>query len=381
MKIEILGAESLGVRGLCCMVKLKNRKIVIDPGIALGWSRFGFLPHPFQVAVGAGIRKKIIEELKDATDVIISHFDGDHIPLFDANPYQLKLDLVKESLLNTRIWSKGEEYSSEYQKERRKIIEKVLGKNLPNAEGEKDGPLMFSLPVFHGNRESKNGKLMMTRIEEDRKVFVHASDIQLLDPDAVETILNWKPNIVLASGPPLYLLFSNNQREEAWKNAVELAKNVDILILDHHLLRSEEGMEWLKKLDQITKNRVLCAADFMGREPLFLEAWRKELYQWVPVPKDWHEDYKQEKVNFDQYRIKGWEVLIGNKKIKPCKWFYSCPIVDFTNQGKLDRYWIENYCLISNKNCVRYKMEEEETYHPDNMMPDGTIDYSLESSY
>lgn len=41
---------------------------------------------------------------------------------------------------------------------------------------------------------------MMTRIEEDM-VFVHASDIQLLDDATVDRILAWHPNILLASGP------------------------------------------------------------------------------------------------------------------------------------------------------------------------------------
>ena len=77
MIIKILGTESLGVRGLSCAVELKDRKIVIDPGLALGWSRYRFLPHPFQIAIGVEIRNKIIKELKNTTDVIFSHFDGD----------------------------------------------------------------------------------------------------------------------------------------------------------------------------------------------------------------------------------------------------------------------------------------------------------------
>lgn len=56
MHIDILGAESLGVRGLCCVVEAKGRKIVIDPGLALGYQREGLLPHPAQVAVGERIR-------------------------------------------------------------------------------------------------------------------------------------------------------------------------------------------------------------------------------------------------------------------------------------------------------------------------------------
>lgn len=51
MHIQILGAESLGVRGLSCVVEVKG-KIVIDPGLALGYQRYRLPPHPAQVAVG-----------------------------------------------------------------------------------------------------------------------------------------------------------------------------------------------------------------------------------------------------------------------------------------------------------------------------------------
>jgi hypothetical protein len=54
-KIEIIAAESLGVRGLCCLVMDPQRRIVIDPGISLGYLRYGLLPHPLQIAMG---RKK-----------------------------------------------------------------------------------------------------------------------------------------------------------------------------------------------------------------------------------------------------------------------------------------------------------------------------------
>jgi hypothetical protein len=41
--------------------------------------------------------------------------------------------------------------------------------------------------------------------------------------------------------------------------------------------------------------------------------------------------------------------------------------------GKLDSCWVENYCLAGNKNCARYIMEEKGEFHPDNMLPDGSI--------
>lgn len=376
MVIKIYGTESLGVRGLSCAVELSNRKIFIDPGIALGWTRFGLLPHPFQIAVGAVIREKIIHELAASTDVIFSHFDGDHCPLSDPNPYQLGIEDIKNSLLNCQIWTKGIENSPEMQRQRGIELRQMLNKELPNSEGKKDGPLEFSLPVPHGEHNTRKSMIMMTRIKEEGLTFVHASDIQLLEEATIEIILDWKPDIVLASGPPLYRYSSpefNLQRENSRNNAEKLAKNVGTLILDHHLLRGREGIEWLKSLKQTTRNKVLCAAEFMQREPLFLEAWRNDLYKWLPVPDDWHEKYAQGKADAENYRAEGWKILISKGKVKPCKWYYVCPVREYTEKGKLERYWTENYCLISNKTCVRYQMEERGEYHPDNMLPDGEI--------
>ena len=73
------------------------------------------------------------------------------------------------------------------------------------------------------------------------------------------------------------------------------------MILDHHLLRSFEGYRWLKELDGKVENRVLCAAEFMGKEPELLEAQRKNLYEKMPVPSGWHEAYEKGKAGFEEY--------------------------------------------------------------------------------
>lgn len=62
---------------------------------------------------------------------------------------------------------------------------------------------------------------------------------------------------------------------------------------------------------------------------------------------------------------------------KQCKWYFVCPIKFYTDDGKLDKKWVKNYCLIGNKNCIRYQKEESGEDHPDNMLPDGTIDSNL----
>ena len=58
---------------------------------------------------------------------------------------------------------------------------------------------------------------------------------------------------------------------------------------------------------------------------------------------------------------------------KQCKWFSVCPMKRFYDQGKLDKKWIDLYCKGNWKNCIRYQMEENGRYHPDNMLPNGTI--------
>jgi len=303
MHIRILGAESMGVRGLSCVVEVEDRKIVIDPGLALGYHRYGLLPHPAQVAIGEQVRREIIAELKDATDVVMSHFHGDHVPLPDANPYQLEAQQVAPLCRTTRFWAKGTERLSSNMLRRKKSLCEVLGRDLPNAEEQSDGPLAFSLPVPHGERHGRLGMVMMTRIENEGTVFVHASDIQLLDGEAVSLILDWEPDIVLAGGPPLYLSrLSLKRRRGAWRNARQLARHVDTLIIDHHLLRCEEGLPWLSRLSSETGHRVICAADFMGRPRRLLEARRRQLYEEMPVPEDWHEAYARGDADTRCYR-------------------------------------------------------------------------------
>jgi len=60
MDIEIIGTESLGVRGLCCSVRTGSKRILFDPGIALGFHRYGW------EIVGSGFTSsQIIEEVTE----------------------------------------------------------------------------------------------------------------------------------------------------------------------------------------------------------------------------------------------------------------------------------------------------------------------------
>jgi predicted metallo-beta-lactamase superfamily hydrolase len=302
MSLEIIGAESLGVRSLCCLVTLPERRIVIDPGVSLGYVRKGLLPHPLQIAVGRRVRDKILRVLHDATDVVFSHFHGDHVPLVDANPYQLSVQALPSCFRELRCWSKSDDDLSARMTKRSQDLADLMGANLQVAEGRAEGPLSFSRAVPHGEPNSNRGTVMMTRIEMANRVFVHASDIQLLDNRTVDRVIDWQPDIVLAAGPPLYLdQLSKAERERAWGNALHLSHSIDVVILDHHLMRSVEGAVWLDELSATAGKKVYCAADFMGRPRWLLEAERVQLYEEMPVPEGWHDDYAKGRVDTGGY--------------------------------------------------------------------------------
>ncbi|AKB54817.1 MULTISPECIES: MBL fold metallo-hydrolase [Methanosarcina] len=301
MQIEILGCESFGARSLACVVKTDDRTILIDPGVALARLRSGLLPHPIEVAAAFRIREKVLSAFGQATDVVISHFHGDHMPMRAEDPYQLPMEALP-SLDGINFWCKGPEKISGLSSKRRRELLDFLGFPLPASEGVKSGNMEFSSPVPHGTGEKGFGTVMMTRICEGDEVFVHSSDIQLLDRKSVLKVLDWEPTIVFASGPPLYLSHRVPEAgKEASENALLLARHVDTLILDHHLLRSFEGYSWLKELAGMIESRVLCAAEFMGKTPELLEAQRKNLYEKAPVPSGWHEAYSKGKAGFEEF--------------------------------------------------------------------------------
>jgi len=302
MEIKILGAESLGVRGLACMVRTGRRRIVIDPGMALGLLRHGLYPHPLQVAVAEKIRHRLVEAVANATDLVFSHFHGDHVPLLHPNPYQMGIDRLPGKTASLPAWRVGDDEMPDKGRKRCADLENYFGPALRVGEGHDDGVLAFSAAVPHGAPDSQMGRLMMTRVRDDSTVFVHASDIQLLHAPAIERILAWKPDIVLASGPPLYLKqLEWGARQAAMENALRLARGVKTLILDHHLLRDECGLAWLEDLSMAAGREVLCAARFMGQGPLLLEAWRERLYAAMPVAADWHGRYARGEINPDEY--------------------------------------------------------------------------------
>jgi len=73
------------------------------------------------------------------------------------------------------------------------------------------------------------------------------------------------------------------------------------------------------------------------------------------------------------------KALYGKLQVlgRTCRWYSMCPMKRFYELGLLDQSWIELYCRGDWASCVRFQKEECGEYHPDWMLPDGSLDYSL----
>jgi hypothetical protein len=62
-----------------------------------------------------------------------------------------------------------------------------------------------------------------------------------------------------------------------------------------------------------------------------------------------------------------------------CKWYSVCPLRRYEREGRIGPVWAEKYCKPDDgwMECERYKLEERGIYHPDFMLPDGTMDETL----
>lgn len=61
----------------------------------------------------------------------------------------------------------------------------------------------------------------------------------------------------------------------------------------------------------------------------------------------------------------------------PCKWATVCPMKYYEEQGLIDKKWRALYCYGDWERCIRFQMEEQNKYHEDWMLPDGTLDEQL----
>lgn len=307
MRIKIIGGETLGTRSLSSFIECSDLRILIDPGVALG-PRFNLLPHPIEYENLMRTRREIESHASESDVVFISHYHYDHFTPFwkeidnlwtfaDVNSaekiYKHKQVFIKDPFNNI----------NESQRSRAKEVLPHLNKiakeiRIADSREYKIGntKLIFSNPLPHGEDNTPLGKVLMLCIEDKGEKFLFASDVEgPISEKVFEEIVRMKPNCMLISGPPLYLLgtkLSYDNFQKAIDNLSKLLKHVDVIILDHHFLRSHESLNYIKKLKEIADgygSMLMTIAEFNNMELKLLEACRKELYKDKPPSEEFIE--------------------------------------------------------------------------------------------
>ena len=307
IKVTPLAAESFGVRSMCTLVETPELTVLLDGGISLAPYRFSLPPHPIEFRTIARLRKTIAEAADKADVTTISHYHFDHhTPSFEDWVVNWTEDgeTARQIYRNKTVFIKNPKQKiNASQRQRAWMFQKTAGKQAKKVEAA-DGKtftygktvLRFSEAVAHGSEDSMLGWVIMAFVEHSDERFIFAPDVQgPMSANTLELILEAKPTMIMLGGPPLYLggfRVEMTQLDQGLKNLECIVETVPLVILEHHALRDES---WRPKMASVFEKAsqsghcILTAAEFAGKENLFLESARKYLYRDQP-PSD---EFKQ----------------------------------------------------------------------------------------
>ncbi len=317
IKVTPLAAESFGVRSMCTLVQTPDVTVLLDAGVSLAPYRFNLPPHPIEFQTIANLRKNIAEAAGKAQVTTISHYHFDHhTPSFEdwvvnwtqdketsRQIYENKTVLLKDSRENTNA----------IQRQRAWMFLQTGGKHAKTVESA-DGKtftygqtmLHFSEAVPHGSENSMLGWVLMVVVEVGDERFMFAPDVQgPMSTHTTQLILDTKPTVILLGGPPFYLggiRVELSQLEQGLRNLGRIVEVVPLTVLEHHALRDES---WRLKMERVfqkaskEKHNIVTAAEYVGKENLFLESTRKQLYSSYPPSAEfklWTKTLNNEKI-------------------------------------------------------------------------------------
>lgn len=298
IKATPLAAESLGVRSMCTFVETPDVRVLLDAGVSLGPSRFGFRPHPQEYIALKAARKRIADAAERAEVVTISHYHFDHhTPSYTDwfqhwSSHEVARQIYEGKIVLAKSYRDNVNFS---QRHRGWVFANTGGRyaeKLEYVDGKEylfgGTKIHFSEPVVHGEPGTELGWLLMTTIEHDDERVLFTSDVQgPMHSATVNTILNENPSVIIIGGPPAYLigLVDEESIQIGLQNLVKIVQNISTTVLEHHLLRQEDWRETAKSVleaAEVAEHSVLTAAEFLGEENTLLESKRKQLYEIDP---------------------------------------------------------------------------------------------------
>ncbi len=281
MRLELIGFDSLGVRSMATFVETPDVSIFIDPAVSLAPRRFSLPPHEIEWRRLKEVASRITERALQADVIVITHYHYDH---HDPGKY-VPLEIYDGKFLIV----KDPEHKINYSQRRRstyflKLVRNRV-KDLAVGEGRTftfgSTRLEISPPFPHGISD-RLGYVIQVYVRDEDSSIVFSSDVEgPVSEGAKGFIIKKMPDILVLDGPPTYLSGSKFPEEAVLKaqNNIKdiLLSGVRSLIVDHHLLRDLNYVEFLAPLKRCGRE-VLTAAEAMGQEPQLLEALRPKLY-------------------------------------------------------------------------------------------------------
>jgi len=295
MKIFLVAYDSYGVRSMATYLKLGKTSIFLDPGVALGPRRYGLPPTNPELLAESICRRKIMELCQKAGIVFVSHYHYDHHPFPEDE--EMYVSCFKDKIVLAKDIKRDVNLSA---KKRGKVFEdnvKDLVAELHYADNQEfhfgNVFIKVSPAVWHGEENSKVGKVIMLYLEYKNSSFLFGSDAQsLADKQALNFVIENNPDFLIVDGYPTLFVgwkFSKRSLGKATENLKKAIEKTDaeIIILEHHLVRDLNYKEKVKEVFELAKEsgkKILNAAEYHKVEPLYLEARRKEISQGIYKP-------------------------------------------------------------------------------------------------
>ena len=289
MKIIPIAFDSFGVRSMSTFVMTRDVNIYIDPGVALGPTRYGLSPTKAEYQAVDSAREKIMEVCREYADiVVVTHYHYDHHPFPDDGEmyeacFKGKIVFAKDRTKNINL--SGKSRGRIFEKNTKSFVKSLKWADRTKTSFGKT-VLEFSPAVWHGDVGSKVGKVIMVYIKEGKSSFLFGSDAQgLADPDALNWFVKKNPDFAILDGYPTIFVGWRMKAANFEKSKNHLKRALDktkvkTMILEHHILRDINYKEKMNDVFRVAKKlskKILTTAEFYGFENLFLEAWRKEI--------------------------------------------------------------------------------------------------------
>ena len=289
MKVTPLAFESFGVRSMATFVET-DQKILIDPGTSIAPKRFGYPPWKNEFDALYETRARIEEYALKADIMTVSHYHHDHYTPFELGKFLDSSPKSAEKLYNgKKLFIKHP--TSNINKSQQKRAADFLKNINPNLVSYSDGKsfeigdtlIKFSNAIPHGVAGSKMGYIVTLTIKYDGESFMHASDVQgPMSNEAKKIILDESPDMVVLSGPPIYLQGFAVERkdiENARKNLIEISNKIPKVVVDHHLLRDMRCFKFLNSIREESDGEIIVASEILDKAPNLLEARRRDFYK------------------------------------------------------------------------------------------------------